>query len=243
MNQRGKIGLMIKKIDTFYVVDYDRCIGNIEGSFDILKEIVHELGIVDGHIFQLMREQTESNGGTFSPFEYIKNHHPSVDLDDVEKLYAKKAKLESYNLLEPGAIGFITFLKNTGREFCIMSFGDKRWQTTKVRNSGIGDVPTVIVPKSQKGKYIRKWLSPNTGMFQIPGEYFFDMLSKEVREVVLVDDKITAFASLPKGARGYYVSGSSSKHANANTTRLPASVKKVSHVDEIITFESNHSID
>ncbi|HUC96522.1 MAG TPA: hypothetical protein VMR16_02545 [Candidatus Saccharimonadales bacterium] len=234
---------MTKEIDTFFVVDFDRCLGNIEGSFEILKEIVHELGVVDRQTFKSMREKIESTGETFNALEYIKSHHPYVNLDDIEKLYAERAKLEPNSLLEPGSIDFINFLKNTNRNFCIMSFGDKGWQTIKIRSSGIGNVPTVVVPKSQKSKYIRDWLDSSTNSFQIPGECFSDRMPRRAKEVVLIDDKTVAFSGLPEGARGYFVSGSSSKHTNNDTTKLPVSVKIISHVDEIIVYETDRSID
>lgn len=234
---------MTQKIDTFYLIDFDRCLGNIEGSFDILKEVVHDLGIVDRQIFKSMREEIELRGQTFSALERIKSHFPSVVLDDVEKLYQERAKLEPYNLLEPGAIELINYLNSTNRMFCIMSFGDNRWQTIKILSSGIGKVPMVIVPKSQKSKYIRKWRNHITKKFVVPKGFFADNLSKEAREVVLIDDKASAFNNLPKGARGYCVTGSSSIHLKASKTKLPTSVMQVSRIDEIITLESARSPD
>ncbi|MCX6728760.1 MAG: hypothetical protein NTV39_03260 [Candidatus Saccharibacteria bacterium] len=229
---------MTKQIDTFFVVDFDRCLGNIEGSFDILKEVVHDLGIVDRQIFKSMREEVESNGLTFSALEQITNHYPSVNLDDIEKLYYERARLEPDNLLEPGAINFINFLRKTNRNFCIMSFGDKRWQTIKISSSGIGNVPTAIVRSTKKSEYIQEWLSPISGKFQIPKKFFADNVAKTSNEVVLIDDKISAFKNLPKEARGYYVSVSSSGYGPKQPDPLPMGVKQVVHIDEIITYES-----
>jgi hypothetical protein len=229
---------MTETIKTFFVVDFDRCLGNIEGSFNILKEVVHDLGIVDRQIFKSMRLDFESNGLTFSALEQITKHYPSVNLGDIEKLYLERSKLESDKLLEPGAIDFIDFLKVSKSNFCIMSFGDKQWQTIKILGSGIGSVPTVIVDKSKKSDYIRKWQNKNDGKFQIPKQLFKDNIAKKANEVVLIDDKISAFLDLPTGARGYYVSGSSSRYINKQPDRLPASVRQVSHIDEIITCES-----
>lgn len=229
---------MIKEIETFFVVDFDRCLGNIEGSFDILKEVAHDLGIVDRQIFKSMREEVESDGLTFSALEQITSHYPSVNLDDIEKLYSKRASLEPDNLLEPGAMDFINFLRKTGRNFCIMSFGDKRWQNIKIHGSGIGSVPMTIVKSTKKSEYIRKWLDSNSCKFKIPKRFFADNVAKMSGEVILIDDKISAFNNLPKEARGYYVSGSSSKYKTKQLEALPSSVKQVLHIDEIITYES-----
>lgn len=229
---------MTREISTFFVVDFDRCIGNIEGSFDILKEVVHDLGIIDRQIFKSMREEVESDGLTFSALEQIINRYPSVDIDDIEKLYNQRAILEPDNLLEPGALDFINFLKSTGRNFCIMSFGDKRWQNIKIKSSGIGNVPIVIVSKANKSDYINEWLIPEERKFHIPNKYFANNQGKIANEVVLVDDKILAFKNLPEGARGYYVYSSSSKYLIGQINDLPPKVQQVLHIDEIITYES-----
>jgi hypothetical protein len=229
---------MTEGIGTFFVVDFDRCLGNIEGSFDILKEVVHDLGIVDRQIFKSMREEVESNGLTFSALEQITKYYTSVNLDDIERLYLERASLEPDNLLEPGAIEFINFLRKTDRNFCIMSFGDKRWQTIKIHSSGIGNVPISIVKSAEKSEYIRNWQNAGNGRFQIPKKFFKEDISKKADEVVLVDDKISAFHNLPKGARGYFVSGSSSSYINKQPDKLPKSVRQISRIDEIITYES-----
>ncbi len=230
---------MTRAIDTFFVVDFDRCLGNIEGSFDILKEVVHDLGIVNRQIFESMRIDAESNGLTFSALEQITNHYPSVNMNDIEKLYLKRAILEPDNLLEPGAKDFINFLRNTNRNFCIMSFGDKRWQTIKIQSSGIGNIPTAIVRSTNKSEYIRKWLNLNNGKFNIPKKFFAESVAKVSNEVVLIDDKISAFKNLPKEARGYYVSGSSSKNKVKQSESLPKGVIQVLRIDEIINLESD----
>ena len=189
---------MTEGIETFFVVDFDRCLGNIEGSFDILKEVIHDLGVIDRQIFKLMRDEVESNGLTFSALEQITKRFPSVNVDDIEKLYLERTNLEPDNLLEPGAMEFINYLRNTNQDFCIMSFGDKRWQTIKIQSSGIGVVPMIIVENIKKSDYIRKWQDPKSGKFLIPKQFFADNKSRMSNEVVLIDDKISAFEKLPK---------------------------------------------
>jgi hypothetical protein len=232
---------MKQKIDTFFVVDFDRCLGNIEGSFDILKEVVQDLGIIDGQIFKSIREEVESNGLTFAALEYIVRNYKSVNLNDIELMYSERAKLEPERLLEPGALEFVNFLKQMKRDFCIMSFGDKRWQTIKIKSSGVGDVHAVIVRKAEKSEYIRDWWDKENQGFIIPGECFRDNVSRWSKGVVLVDDKVSAFLNLPMEARGYYVTRSASKFTQKNIEKLPRSVREVSRIDDIITYESKRS--
>jgi hypothetical protein len=229
---------MTQKIGTFYVVDFDRCLGNIEASFGILKEVAHELSIVDRQVFKTIREKTESTGVTFSALEYIKANYPMVDLDIIEKMYIQRARLEPDSLLETGAKDLIDFFHRTNRNFCIMSFGDNRWQSIKINGSGITGIPVVIVPKSQKGNYIKKWQDPSSGQFIIPKSCFLDNKSKTAKEVVLIDDKAIAFKDLPIGARGYLVTGSSNeRNKPLNINKMPA-IKQIKWVNEIIGYES-----
>lgn len=231
---------MIKKTRIFYVVDFDRCLGNIDGSFEIIKEVVHELGIVNRDIFKSMRKEIESDGLTFSALEQITAIRPDVNMDEVEKLYIKHASTKPENLLEPGATEFIDYLKETDSSFCIMSYGDKKWQDIKIKSCGLDRVHTVIVDSASKSEYIRKWFYSNRKEFIIPKKFFVNNKSREYDEVVLIDDKISAFKTLPKEARGYYVSGSSSRYqaSHRDLSLLPSNVVQVYRIDEIITYES-----
>ena len=228
----------MQKIDKFFVLDFDRCIGNIDGSFDILMDVVHELSILDRQIFKSIRDKTELLGNTFSALEYLDNHYPLIDLDTIENLYIARAQNKPSSLLEPGAKEFLDFLHTTDRKFCIMSFGDERWQTTKITGAGIKNAPIIIVPNIQKSDYIRKWLNPISAKFIIPKEYFTDNKPKEVSEIVLVDDKVTAFWDLPPGVKGYLVLGSSTTITKQQLSKIPPSVEQIIRIDEIIGHES-----
>jgi len=228
----------MQKIDTFYVVDFDRCIGDIEASFNIVKEAAHELSIVDRDILLDMRKKTEARGETFITFDHIKNHNSSADFKAIEELYLKKAKNNSDNLLEPGARRFLDYLKKTKRHFCIMSYGDKRWQMVKIKGARIGNVPIVIVQSSNKCDYIKQWFNQFNKTYTIPGEFFSDNQAHVAEKIVLVDDKITAFKNIPEGTSGYLVIGSSSAHTLSHLNEVPKSVKTVTRIDKIIEIEA-----
>jgi len=227
----------MQKIDKYFVVDFDRCIGNIDASFKILSDVAHGLSIVDKQLFMSMRSEAESEGKPFSALEYLKENYPSVDSNKIKNMYLKQAQVQPNNLLEPGAKEFLDYFYSTNQNFCIMSFGDKRWQSTKIIGAGITNVTVKIVPNRIKSNYIRKWLDSKSGKFVIPKEYFLDNKAKEASEVVLIDDKVMAFNDLPKGARGYIILGSSSLQTKQQIHGLSSKVKQTMRINEIINEE------
>lgn len=229
---------MTKIVDTFFVVDFDRCIGNVVVCYDLLKNLSHELYGIDEQKIQAAYDISLEKGVSFSALNYIKDQNSIVDLSQIEKKYLERAAASPNGLLEVGAFDFLNYLQSTDLPFCIMSFGNKRWQMLKINASGIGDKPVVIVKKSQKSHYINKWLDEKSGYFLVPKECTPDGISIKAREVVLVDDKATAFRDLPLIARGYLVSGSAYDQTVISANSIPSSVKQVKRVDEIIALES-----
>jgi len=228
---------MIQRIDKFFVVDFDRCIGNIDASFNILKEVAHELSIVDRQLFVSMRKESESDGKTFSPLEHLKKNYSSVDLDTIEKMYLNQASIQKNSLFEPGANEFLNYLNYSNQNFCIMSFGDKRWQMIKIKGLGINDIPLEIVRKANKCNYIQKWFDNKNRFYLIPKKYFLDDKPRITKEIILIDDKAVAFDELPSNVRGYLVLGSSRDRYNQKIHSLPISVKIVNRINEIIALE------
>lgn len=226
----------MQKIKTFYVLDFDRCLGDIESSFDLLKEVAQELSVGSGDSLQSAREYIESSGGSFSALKHLEELNPGMDLNVVGEIFLKRAKLQQGNTLEPGAIELIEFLISSGRDFCIMSYGDKKWQMLKINGAGLGNVANIIVPSRHKSAYIAKWLNVKK-QFVIPPDFFADNQSRLADEVVLIDDKIMAFDGLPLGARGYLVQRRPKKHDNDQLSGLLLSVKVVKKIDEIIKYE------
>ena len=226
----------MQKIKTFYVLDFDRCLGDIESSFDLLKEVVQELSSGSGDSLQMAREDVESSGGSFSALKHLAELNPNLDLNLVGEIFVKRAKLQNGKTLESGAIELIEFLISTNRYFCIMSYGEEKWQMLKINAAGLGDTANIIVPSKHKSAYIAKWLGLE-GQFIIPSDFFADNQPRLAAEVVLIDDKIMAFDGLPAGARGYLVQSRPKKHDNDQSSGLLSSVKVVKKIDEIIKYE------
>lgn len=223
-------------INTFYVLDFDRCLGNIDASFYLLEEVIDNQSLsVSKASLDAARKETESSGGSFDVFGYIKDKIPNFNINLIESDYINSAANRTNELLEPGARKFVDFLSSNKCYFCIMSYGDKDWQTLKIQAAGLGNIPIIIVPTKQKNDYINDWYDENISKFVIPSAAFTDKKSLLATEVVLVDDKKISFKDLNPKARGYWVSGSA--NPLADQSELPISVKSVSRIDEIIDLE------
>ena len=228
---------MTKQINTFYALDFDRCLGNVEATFNLLVDAAEDLPEIRKGSLQVARHDVEATGGSFSVFEYIKDVYPDVDIATIEDNFLKKAEAIANTLLEPGAIELINFLTSNHSEFCIMSYGDPRWQTLKIIASGLGEIPKIIVPDKKKGYFIANWKNSDNDGFIVPESGFKDNLSKEVSEVVLVDDKVSAFEGLPDNARGYLVQAWARKDEKTHINELPKNIAIVTQIDEIIDLE------
>ena len=228
---------MAKHIDTFFALDFDRCLGNYEANVRLIREVINELSAIDGQTFQSAHDETKASGVSFRVLDYLKETDPGIDLDIIQNIYIKRAQAAPGSLLESGANEFMDFLRLANHSFCIMSYGDKNWQTTKITAAGFGDVVKLIVSNEYKGRHIAEWFDEQSGHFIIPKECFLDGISKMAREVVLIDDKVKAFNDLPAKARGYLLQDISRIYASPQG-RIPSSVKRVTRLDEIIEHES-----
>lgn len=233
---------MTQKINSFFVVDFDRCLGDVDASYNLLKHILNEVSDVDEDEIQSARESVGATGGSFSVLEYILDKDANLDIDIIEKMFIEKARTVRGGLLEPGALKFINFLLNTNRHFCIMSYGEEKWQNLKITASGLGGYSTLIVPHGQKSRFIEKWFDGLTNKYIIPKEYFTDNITREANEIVLIDDKVVAFQDLPVGVRGYLVQGSNPYPENRNG-KVSSLVQRITRIDEIITIESARMLD
>ncbi|HEU4831063.1 MAG TPA: hypothetical protein VFS65_02740 [Candidatus Saccharimonadales bacterium] len=224
-------------IETFYVLDFDRTLGNVEASFGLLSEVAHDLLVVDRETLRQARSEVEASSGSFSVLEFIKEHSPSANLHALELEYARRALNIQDELLEPGVHEFMDFLTQAKHPFCIMSFGDPVWQTLKIDAAGFRESPTLIVPTKQKGDFIAHWQDKTSDYFAIPATCFLDGVPRQARSIVLVDDKPAAFVGLPEGARGYIVP--STRRLEVSNEGFPWSqVTSVARIDEIIALES-----
>lgn len=224
-------------IDTFFALDFDRCLGDYEASVDLTKQLIDEITSLDGRTFRKLHDQSTAIKKTFHVMEYLRENEPDIDLNAFHAAYVERARKDSSALLEPWADEFLKFLNEAGHHHCIVSYGDKGWQIAKINGAGLDNVVKVIVTNEFKGQYIAEWFDETSGHFIVPAECFVDGTAKKAREVVLMDDKAKAFKGLHRKARGYLLQDISRLYASPKL-KVPSSVKRVNRLDQIIEHES-----
>jgi hypothetical protein len=228
---------VIEVIDEFFVLDFDRCLSDFDANINLLTKVVSRLSTIDSKTIQMAHDETRARGLSFRLFEYIKENDPDVDLDIIFNAYIKHAHSSPGSLLKSGARELLDFLTISNYSHCIMTYGDPLWQTTKIIAAGFEDVRRMIVPSEYKSRYIASWFDSEDGFFAIPEVCFPDNKPRKTREVILVDDKTSAFEGLPDKARGYLVKDTSNA-ALLQQGAIPPSVRRVSCLNEIIYCES-----
>ncbi len=223
------------QIDTFYIVDFDRCLGDVDGLFELLKNVTNDLYGIKSDELQYARDIAESAGSSFNALGHITQVVDGLDIDVFKKVYIEKAKGVSDAILEHGATEFIKYLESNNKSFCIISYGDNDWQKLKIDACGLGYIKSFIVSSPNKSQYIRPWYDSKKDGFQIPSSLFNDNISRFTDDVVLIDDKMEAFNDLPDKVRGYYIDINYSNMSN-NIAVHPR-VKTVKRIDEIISLE------
>lgn len=179
-----------------WVLDFDRCLGDVDALFDHLLELVAAKGVSRDALAEA-RKKCEDVGGSFDIMDYC---HSTFSDDEYKKLqHDFLAGSENSVFLEKGARELIDWLEATGRPHCILSYGSLKWQELKIRCAGLGAVPHIITSTPRKSDVLREWQQPN-------GEYCtpVELGRAAYASVVLLDDKAIAFADLPENVRGYW---------------------------------------
>lgn len=191
----------------FYVLDYDRCLGNTERLYSLLLESVTSVASdFDIAAMDAERQAAEVSGSSFDGLRYIKQR-----LGDDQRfraaLRAFIARGQSQPpdaLLEEGARDFIDYLVPL-YPFGILTFGSPVWQHAKLEACSLHTAPHSIMNHKYKIKHMKDWRDDRTGLFVLPEEFSAPTGYSHAKELILVDDKATAFADIEQGMRGYWL--------------------------------------
>lgn len=229
---------MSLQLNKFYVLDFDRCLGRIDGLAALLYRSA-ELSGIDATRLAEARAQVEASAGSFDALEWIKTNYAPDAFEAVMKKYHELEPKEP--LLEPGAADFLRRLKEGGVPFGIMTYGGEAWQRAKLARAGLSDVPAVITASTKKGIEIAGW---ETGEhdFRLPKEIAGYDESVFAKEIVLIDDKASAFSGLPRdGAAGYLIMHSE-QVMPSQSGDIPENVVRVRSFEEIAEREGLPSL-
>lgn len=191
----------------FYVVDYDRCLGNAELLYGLLQDSVTAIrNDFDHAAMDAERHMVESRGDSFDVLRYVEQRlGDNAQYHGVLQVFiARGQSLPPGALLEDGAITFIEYL-STRHPFGILTFGSTAWQLAKLQASLPHALPHIIMGHKHKIRYMKQWRDPQTGLFVLPDEFWGATGYSHAAQLVLIDDKAAAFADIEDGMRGYWI--------------------------------------
>lgn len=225
---------MTSVVDTFYAIDFDRCLGNVDACHGLLQEVISDKKLVDVGEFSRAREHVRTTGETFLVFEYLRKVGSPENVQGITDEFIRRGQATSGRLLESGAQELIDWLRAAHKNFGIITHGEHEWQVTKITAAGLGNVPRMVVGHRNKAQYIVSWQGDD-GIFTISEELLEDS-PISAREVVLIDDRALAFEGLPDAARGYWVVIDGEAQPFQQGT-IPANVTEVHRISDIIDYE------
>lgn len=224
----------MRTVDTFYILDFDRCLFDSSRFQDEFIRCV-----VDTH-HALTREQiqdtqraTEATGGSFDTVGYVREFFGPAEWQEMKKLFLKEMSVpEKREALYFGdAKAFVAELRRRDLPFVIMTYGGKEWQQMKLAALGFDVEPHIITDTKYKGPIIASYYDSVKDIFTIPTPLAFE----EVRanNVCLVDDKAVSFEGLPARARGYWLVPDESRMTVSQKGEVGRHIKRVASLSEI----------
>lgn len=207
----------MNSIREFWVIDFDRCLGNVETLYSLFESILISTVKVDIPALAKKRREVELSGGSFYVLPYVKTlFADEATYERFCETFLTEARKNHRDFALPGAWELLADLDARQIPYCIMTYGNRDWQMLKILAAGFQDIPCLVVGDSRKGRVIAVWQTGDS--FHIPPQLSPNGVPLIANEVVLVDDKAVSFEGLPAGARGYWV----------HQTLIPAQVGNVS---------------
>lgn len=230
---------VLARPSAFWVIDFDRCIGNVDQLYSLFEAVVTEVMPLDVAQLEAARQKMEAIGGSFNVLGYLRDVAKinQAAHDRVTQSFLERARSMRHQLLEPGAEELFQYLKTQAIPYAIISYGNPGWQRLKIRAAGCGEVPTHITSYPEKGMLITDWHDKLGGHFAVPANIAGSTTDLLVDEVVLVDDKARAFHGLPAYARGYWVHSLSGELLPSQQGSVPKRVTTVRGLPSLIQTE------
>lgn len=193
------------KADIFFILDFDRCIGNTDKFHEVLEQVIEQETMVSRQQLAEAKKATEARGETFDTIRYVKN--ALIDAGDgmswqpIEREFISQA--QKLNMLLPYARQLFRILESEKIPFGILTYGGEAWQLAKLEAANLLHVPHLVTGIEGKGKILTGWKKGNE--FIIPPALTKEFVPLHVNEIVFLDDKAVSFNGVPEGVRGVRV--------------------------------------
>lgn len=229
------IGLEVPHIWTAEAVDLDMDRTTIRSQvfLDALMDIaVDPYFGVDARQMSAVQEQTEADGGTYSPIDYLVQTLPE---DKFAKLGQEFLDSEVPGGIYEDAVPLYVDL-HTGQRIpnIYMTYGvSNLWQAMKALRSGYTGY-VAITPTSDKGPNIESGRGPQgTFDYVAVDETGSPVAIYHAQRRVLIDDKVKAHKNLPPDCRGYVLIRPDEPRLPSQKGDVPANVQAISSLGEV----------
>lgn len=192
---------------TFFVLDFDRCLGDTDKAHDILWSVIEtETGITVEEL-RTTKANVEQRGLTFDTLHYLaselRRQKHSKTWQDVRAVYVAAAK--QAGILMPDASELLDVLDERQIPYGVLTYGKEAWQLTKLEASGLvaRGVPFEITQIEHKGRVLSSWQHGDELVVPPAMTRNFGPLS--VQSLVFLDDKPRSFIGLPGNVCGICV--------------------------------------
>jgi len=227
---------LVDYTDAYFVLDFDRCIGNTDKVHEVLWRVMEiETGIPATEL-RMAKYAMDAEGYSFDTVEFVAKEllrrASSKTWQHIRQLYVAAAKAE--DLLEPDAARLLDMLDERRIPYGILTYGTEAWQLTKLEAAGLVDrgVPFEITQIEHKGEVLSGW-KRDVG-FAVPPAMTRTFKPLSVRSIVFLDDKPRSFVALPEGVHGICVRPVAYPPRGSQQGPLPAGVDEAEGIREAI---------
>ena len=222
--------------DTFFVLDFDRCIGNTDGIQAVLETVLQKETGISPKTFHEARTRIEGEGKTFDTIRHVhmllQETNSTVSWEHIRTRLIESA--QSIDLLLPHAHELLQILSDRKLRFGIITYGiEEAWQLTKLEITGLLKVPHLVTHIEEKGKLLTGWKQPS-GEFIVPPALSAEFQAIVVSQLVFLDDKAKSFWGIPSGVTGVHILAPGGNILPAQQGEVPHSVTDVVGIDGAI---------
>jgi len=222
--------------DTFFVLDFDRCIGDTNGIQAVLEGVLQRETGISPEAFHAARTRIESEGKTFDTIRHVHMllAEAGSDVTWSRILAALLVEARNHDLLLPHAAELLAILKERQLPHGIITYGvEEAWQLIKLEVSGLLEIPHLVTHIEEKGTLLTGWKQAD-GSFAIPPALDKGLVPPKVSRVVFLDDKAKSFWGIPDGVEGVHVVAPGGNVLPSQQGDTPASVTDVTGIDGAI---------
>ena len=222
--------------DTFFVLDFDRCIGNTDGIQMVLEGVLQRETGISPETFHAARTRIESEGKTFDTIRHVhmllSEANSQVKWEYIREKLIESAKGE--DLLLPHSREFLAILRERRLPHGIITYGvEEAWQLTKLEITGLLEIPHLVTHIEEKGKLLTGW-KLDDGSFGIPPALDAGLVPPKVSKIIFLDDKAKSFWGIPEGVEGVHIIAPGGNNLPAQQGKTPDSVTDVIGIDGAI---------